>query len=65
MAIARIENVDDIECTLEFTLRIKDWKQIRKTLNSNAAYIEMEIITEISDLVHQLEKVFYVDQTPN
>ena len=63
MNIARIENVDEIKCTLEFTLRIKDWKQIRKTLNSNAAYCEMEIITEISDLVHQLEKVFYVDNT--
>jgi len=60
MAIAKINNVDKIECTLEFTMTIADWKQIRKTLKSNEAYTELQIIDEISDLVSQLEKVFYV-----
>ena len=59
MSKATIENVDDIECTLEFTLKIKDWKQVRKTLNTNAAYSEMEIVSKITNLVNQLKKTLY------
>jgi len=63
MSEAKIENVDNIECTLSFTLKIKEWKQIRKTLNSNTAYAEMELITEIRELVTKPEQVFYIDNT--
>ena len=59
MATARINNADDIKCTLEFTMSIKDWKQIRTTLNKDACYAEVQVIQEINDLVHQLENVLY------
>jgi len=63
MTIATVKDPDSIECTLTFTMTLKDWKQINKTLNSNAAYVELKIIREIDDLVRQLEKVFFVDDT--
>ena len=59
MAIANVENPDDIKCTLQFTMKLKDWKQIRKTLGVNSAYTELQIMNEISDLVRQLEATFY------
>jgi hypothetical protein len=59
MATAQVKNPDNIECTLQFTMKLKDWKQIKKTLGTNAAYTELQIMNEISDLVYQLEKVFY------
>ncbi len=62
MSIARVVNPDSINCTLEFTMKLKDWKQIRKTLGTNAAYTELQVMNEISDLVNQLERTFY-DET--
>lgn len=59
MAVATIEKAEDIRCTLKFTMSLKDWKQIKKTLNSNACYTEIQMMNEISDLVSQLEKTFY------
>lgn len=59
MSIAEIKNPDEIECTLQFTMKLKDWKQIRKTLSSNANYTELQIMNEIMDLVRQFEKIFY------
>jgi len=61
MAIAIVENADEIKCTLKFTMSLRDWKQIRKTLGTNASYTELQVMNEISDLVGQLEKVFYDD----
>ena len=61
MAIAVVKNPGEIQCTLEFTMKLKDWKQIRKTLGTNAAYTELQVMNEISDLVIQLEKTFYAD----
>ncbi len=62
MAIARVVNPDKIRCTLEFTMSLEDWKQIRKTLGTNAAHTELQVMNEITDLVRQLEKTFY-DET--
>lgn len=59
MSIAEIQNPDEIVCTMKFTMKLKDWKQIRKTLNGNAAYTELQIMGEIDDLVYQLEKTLY------
>lgn len=59
MAIAIVENADEIKCTLKFTMKLRDWKQIKKTLGTNAAYTELQVMNEISDLVRQLEKTFY------
>lgn len=59
MGVATIENPDDIKCTLQFTLSLRDWKRIRETLRQNPAYTEMQIINEINDLVCQLEKTLY------
>ena len=59
MAIANVENPDGIKCTLKFTMTLKDWKQIKKTLRSNPAYTELQVINEISDLVGLLEKTYY------
>ena len=59
MSTAIVKNPDKIECTLSFTMRLDDWKQVRKTLNSNAAYAELKLIDEISDLVYQLEQTFF------
>lgn len=56
MSLAEIKNPDEIVCTLQFTMKLRDWKQVKKTLNKNAAYTELQIINEISDLVYQLEK---------
>lgn len=61
MGRAKIENSDDIKCTLSFTMSLKDWKQIRSTLQKNQAYIELQVIDEIHDLVMQLENTFYSD----
>lgn len=59
MATAKIKNTDNIECTLEFTMKLGDWKKVRQTLNSTQRYAEIKIINEISDLVKQLEQTFY------
>jgi len=59
MSNATIKNPNKIECTLQFTMRLEDWMQIRKTLNENAAYTELQIINEIDSLVCQLEDTFY------
>lgn len=59
MATAIVENPDSIKCTLQFTMTLKDWKQIKKTLNTNAAYTELQVMNEIRDLIYQLEKTFY------
>lgn len=61
MATATIENPDNIECTLQFTMSLGDWKQIRKTLKSNEDWAELQVMNEISDLVYQLEKTYYSD----
>ena len=57
--IAIIDNPDEIVCTLQFKMKLKEWKQIKKTLNSNAAYTELQVMNEITDLVIQLEKTLY------
>lgn len=61
MSIAEINDPDSIVCTMQFTMSLGDWKQIRKTLRSNAAYTELQIINEITDLVDKLEKTLYAD----
>jgi len=60
MNTAKIKNPNEVDCTLEFTMKLKDWKQIRITLNKNTAYAEMQLISEITDLILQLEKTFFV-----
>jgi len=62
MSTAIIENTDSIKCTLKFTMSLNDWKQIRKTLRTNSAYIEVQVIEDINDLVDQLEKTIYVNR---
>ena len=56
---ATVQNPDAIQCTLQFTLSLGGWKQIRKTLQSNGHHTELQIIGEIVDLVYQLEQVYY------
>ena len=60
MDTAKIKNPNEINCTLELTMKLKDWKQIRTTLNKNPAYAEIQLIGEITDLILQLEKTFFV-----
>lgn len=62
MSTAIIKNPDDIQCTLQFTMSLKGWKQIRKTLRTNSAYTELQIMGEISDLVYKLENTLYASQ---
>jgi len=59
MSIALIDKPDEIVCTLQFKMKLKDWKQIKKTLSTNAACTELQIINEIRDLVQQLESTLY------
>ena len=59
MAIAKVVNPDKIKCALSFTMTLEAWKQIKKTLNSNADYTELQVINEIRDLVSQLEETYY------
>lgn len=59
MAMAKVKNVNKIECTLEFTMSLEDWKQISKTLGSNECYAEIQMMDEIRDLVTQLEQTYY------
>ena len=61
MSTAIIESPDEIVCTLQFTMKLKDWKLIRKTLGTNSAYAELQVMNEIGDLVMQLEKTLYAD----
>ena len=66
MANAIILNPEKIQAKLSFTMTLSEWKQIKKTLESNQAYTEMTIIREINDLVRQLEQSFYSDcSTPD
>lgn len=57
MSSAKIVNPDEVRCTLQFTMSLKDWKQVRTTLNTKGCYAEMQLISEITDLVYQLEGV--------
>ena len=59
MSVAFVDRPDDIKCTLQFSMSLKDWKQVRKTLQSNTAYTEIQVINEINDLVHKMEQTFY------
>ena len=66
MSNAMIENADDIKCTLKFTRSLKEWKEIRSTLNENPCYSETQIISEINDLIYQLEKTLFANvEQPN
>jgi len=64
LSTAIIINPDEIECVLQFSMKLKDWKQIKKTLNEHPAYVELQIINEIQDLTTQLEKTLYANTTP-
>ena len=61
MSIAEIKSPDEIVCTMQFTMKLGEWKQIKKTLSSNAAYTELKIMREITDLICQLEKTLYAN----
>ena len=61
MSTAKIVNPDKIQATLSFTKTLSDWKQIKKTLESNRCYTELQVINEIIDLTNKLEKTFYSD----
>ena len=58
-ATAAVSSPDEIQCTLTFTMKLGEWKQIRQTLGTNSAWAEMQVITEIRDLTYQMEKTFY------
>ena len=61
MGMAKVVNADKIQCTLEFTMSLEDWKRIKKTLSSNECYVEIQMMDEIRDLVSQLEQTYYSD----
>lgn len=58
---AVVKNPGEIECTLELTMKLREWKQIRRTLSTKAEYVELKIIKEIDGVIAQLEQVFYSD----
>lgn len=58
-SFAQIKDPDSVKCTLQFTMLLKDWKQVRDTLGKNATYAEQQLINDIVDLVFQLEKTLY------
>ena len=59
MSTAVIMNPDNIVAEIRLSMNLKDWKQVRKTLRTNADYTELQVINEIYDLVNQIEQVFY------
>lgn len=60
MSIAKIINPGKVKCRLEFEMSLDDWKQIRKTLNTNPAWsAECQIMDDIDDLVRQLEATLW------
>lgn len=61
MSLAIIENPDKIECTLQFTMSLGEWKEIRKTLKTEQHYTQLQIINEITNLVSQLERTLLYD----
>lgn len=61
MAIATVKNPNEIECTLQFTMKLKEWKQISKALGANTTYAELQVLEEIRNLVTKLEQAFYSD----
>jgi len=63
MSVAYVEKPDDIRCTLTFTMKLSEWKQISRTLETNNAWTELQIINEIHDLVGQLNKTYYPEVT--
>ena len=61
MSLAIIDKPEEIVCTLQFTMKLGDWKQIKETLESKEAYVELKIIREIRNLVSKLESTLYAD----
>lgn len=59
MGIAKVINPDKIECTLSFTMSLQDWKLVRGTLETSAAYAEMRLIREVNNLVSQIEQTYF------
>ncbi len=59
MSKAIIRYPDEIMCELSFEMKIKDWKQVCKTLRTNQAYTELQVINEIVDMIDQLESRIY------
>jgi len=57
MATAVIEDSDNIECSITITMRLGEWKRVRKTLLSNAAFAELKVINQITNLTNRLESV--------
>jgi hypothetical protein len=65
MTTAKVVKPDNIQCTIQVTMSIEEWKSVKKTLNTNPNYAQLKVIREITGLVNQLEQTFYchVDET--
>jgi hypothetical protein len=61
MATATIKKPDDIECVLQFSMTLRNWKYVRETLNQNPAWAEIQVISEINNLVYKLEQTLVAD----
>jgi len=59
MGTAKVVNPDDIKCSIEFTLTLRDWKKVRETLQKKGDYPELGMLDDISDLIGQLQKTYY------
>ncbi len=64
MGRATIERPDDIKCTLEFSMTLGEWKNVRKTLRNNQAWAENQLIADITDIINKIEQTFHNDFNP-
>ncbi len=51
-------NPDNLECTLNTTMSMKDWKDLRDQLLTGN-FLSGDLHDDITNMVNQAEKVFY------
>ena len=56
-ALMRVEKPDEIMVTMELTMSLKDWKELRTQLVDN--YPSWELSSKITDLMIQCQEHFY------
>lgn len=56
-----VADPDDTEATLSITMRLKDWKGLRKQLASQ--YPSWKLSQAITDVIHHAQQHFYSEAT--
>ena len=57
----QVTNAGDVEFTMTFTMKLKDWLAVRNAINDTRKYHSTaeNFATEISSMVDQAQRVYY------